>query len=82
MPRQQNEAKKEPVERFTAWTGTSRVEVAVWENEKGHSVSFNRSWKDKEDKWQTSHSLFPQDILPLMELLRESWQFVQSSPKD
>ena len=82
MPRENGGKKKEPVERFTAWTGTSRVEAAVWQNDSGFSVSWNRSYKDSDGNWQTSNSLFPQDILPLVELLREAWQFVQSNPKE
>ena len=75
MPRNGSK-KKEPVQKFTAWTGSSRVEVAVWENENGHSVSFNRSYK-KDDNWHDSSSLFPQDILPLSQLLAQAWSWIQ-----
>ena len=76
MARQRNGGqKKEPAQRFTAWTGSSRVEVAVWQNEHGYSVSTQRSYKN-DDEWKTSQSLFTQDILPMSNLLEQAWVWI------
>lgn len=77
-----NEGGKAPVYRVgPVWTGNASVEVAVFETsgeKKGHYLTLQRSYK-KGEEWENQHlMLFPQDALPLAELIRDAWGFVQS----
>jgi len=77
MARQKSgDEKKEPVQKLRAWTGSSAVEVAVWSNDSGYSVTWHRSYKQG-DNWQKTQSLFPQDMLPLAQLLNQAWAWIQ-----
>ncbi|MEO5366356.1 MAG: hypothetical protein H7831_08385 [Magnetococcus sp. WYHC-3] len=68
-----------------AFTGSGFVNVAVFENEptgdQKHStfqISISRTYKDKDDKWQRTHSFFPQDLLPLARLLENAWTLLNN----
>jgi hypothetical protein len=58
-----SESKKAPIDEIRV----SGCKVAVWENqtEKGvrHNVTFERSYKDAEDKWQTTNRYGLSDLL-------------------
>jgi hypothetical protein len=61
-----------------------RVEAAVWcrELEEGrvaYSVTLQRSYQDKDGKWQRTASLDESDMLPAAEALREVYSWVQKN---
>ena len=78
--RQRNDEKQKPVHSLSVWTGSGNIEVAVFEHKKDdrtdHSITFHRSYKDDQGNWQRTNTLFPRDLLPLTELLRQAWAFV------
>ena len=41
------------------------VHATVWKNGDFYSAQFERRYQDKDEKWQTSHSFGPADLLPL-----------------
>lgn len=62
-----------------------RVSVAVWENETKfeegikrtfYTVTLERSYKDKDDAWQTTHQLSGRDIGDAIALLQNVQQVV------
>ncbi len=63
-----------PVKSFKAGV----LSLNVWENgigtEKIKSYSFQRSYKDKEDKWAHTQSLRTSDLPKLMVLLEEAYK--------
>ena len=75
-------AKKEPVHRVgPVWTGTGRLEVAIWRgDDRRVSLSFSRSYKAG-DEWKRTRTLFPQDLLPLSRLLAQAWDWIQEQEK-
>ena len=54
------------------------ISLNLWENEIGNekvkSYSFQRSYKDKDDKWQHTQTLKTVDLLKLMVLLEEAYR--------
>jgi hypothetical protein len=73
------EEKSPPVFTRKVFTGTGNVEVAVWEREhedrKVFSVTVRRTWKS-EDKWHSSETLRPEDILPAAHFLTDAFAFL------
>ena len=62
-----------------------RISVAVWENESKvddgvirtfHTVTLERSYKDKDDNWQTTQQLGGRDIGDAIALLQNVQQLV------
>lgn len=78
--RQGNDEKQRPVHSLRAWTGSGNLEVAIFdhknEDRTDHSIAWHKSYKDDQGNWQRTNTLFPRDLLPLVELLREAWAFV------
>jgi hypothetical protein len=65
--------------------GYGVIRAAVWRNEnddpgKGirFNVTFERGYKDKDNKWQSSNSFGRDDLLVLCELAREAFQYIHS----
>ena len=54
------------------------ISFNVWENEVGNekfkSFTFQRSYKDKDDKWQHTQSLKVNDLPKLMALVEEAYK--------
>jgi hypothetical protein len=75
-------SKNKPIHRLgPVWTGTARLEVAVWQSEDRRlSLSFSRSYK-VDDEWKRTQTLFPQDALPLSRLLAQAWDWIQEQDK-
>jgi hypothetical protein len=59
-----------------------RIKATVWrqESDQGpwYSVVFTRSYKDNQGNWQTSHSFGLDDTLPLAELARRVFHWMQA----
>lgn len=66
----------QPEQKFKA----GAVEVSIWKNEseKGdyHSISFQRSYKDKEGNWQTTNSLKVNDLPKALIALGKAYEYV------
>ena len=73
-------SKREPVQRFQAYTGSGNVQVAVWKKEDGdrpvYSVSLQRSYRT-DGEWKKSQTLFPQDLLVAARLLQQAWDWIE-----
>lgn len=61
------------------------IRAAIWRNEsedpgKGirFNVTFERGYKDKDNKWQSSGSFGRDDLLTIGELAREAFQYIHS----
>ncbi len=59
-----------------------RVRASVWENsnkegETFHTVSFERSYKDKDGKWHNAHSYGVKDLLSLIRVAAQAVHFCQ-----
>lgn len=85
--------KQKPMITFGPYaTGSGFVEVSVWKNthqgQNGertvYSVSFHRSYKDKDDanEWKKSQSLFTSDIPPLILGLNKAYEFILSRKRE
>jgi hypothetical protein len=61
-----------------------RVEAAVWahtsdEGRIGYSVTLERSYKDREGKWQRTSSLDEGDLLPAAKALDDAYTWIQKT---
>lgn len=63
---------RSPVKKF--WE--NGVSVAVWKNDKGYSLSIQKSYKDEDGEYQTSESYFPSDALVLAGLLNHAHMWI------
>ena len=58
-----------------------RVEAAVWERERegrtAYSVTLQRSYQDREGKWQRTSSLDEGDLLPAAKALEDVYAWIQ-----
>jgi len=76
------EQKNAPAKKFAA----SGVEVCIWENksEKGtyQTISFQRSYKDKDGSWKTTQSLRTTDLPILTILLNEAYREIKLKNTD
>lgn len=74
--------RREPAESFEAYTGGSRVEVSVWENERdgrtNYGVSITRSYK-KDEKRESIKSLRQQDLPHVCFLLQQAYQWISEN---
>jgi len=64
--------KKRPLKQFKA----GGVEVAVWDNEKGKSISMQRTYKDKNEDWKHTSSLNPSDIPKAVLALNKAYEYL------
>jgi len=55
------ETKNKPVTKVRI----ASVTATVWKNGDFYSAQFERRYQDKDEKWQTSHSFGPGDLLAL-----------------
>ena len=66
--------KNKPIKSYRAGV----ISLNVWENEYGEekirSYSFQRSYRDKTDKWQQTQTLRLSDLPKLMVLLEEAYK--------
>lgn len=81
--KEEDAEKSRPVFSRRAWTGTASVEVAIFDKmvtgDAGEFRVFNvvvkRSWKDGE-KFESSNSLRPEDLLPMAAFLHEAFLWI------
>jgi len=79
--------KAKPVETITLPTQWGRVDISIWENHGGkngenlsYSVTIQRSYFDsQEKKWKRAKSLFPADLLPAAEGLRQAFVLIANA---
>jgi hypothetical protein len=72
------EKNTKPVAKFQAGV----VQASVWENiasvdgkeQKFHTISFQRSYKDKEDKWQNTNTMRVNDLPKLALVIEEAYK--------
>lgn len=69
--------KQKPIKTFRART----LSVSIWENKQKdgnttYSIQPTRSYRDKDNNWHKTQSLFEKDLLVMAELLRKAWDFV------
>lgn len=72
--------KKYPEKKFSAGT----ISVAIWNNAREkdgekieyHTISIERSYKDKNEKWQTSGSFCVGDLPKVEALARKAYEFL------
>lgn len=68
--------KNEPIEKFRFGS----IEVAVWENQqkngKSRSISIQKSYRDKNNDWQTTNSFFENEIEILISLINKAQKFL------
>lgn len=92
-PREEEQANLPPIEqehehdptphRQPCWrTRYGRVEAAVWEKDlddgrKVFSVTLQRSYQDREGKWQRTASMDEHDLLPAAKALDECYVYIQ-----
>jgi len=83
------EKNKAPIKRFRA----GPISASVWQNESMidgtlvvfHTVSFGRSYKDKEGNWKTTNALRYNDLMKGEYVLRKAFDYLtemKSLPKD
>ena len=81
MMQQETEQPNSPEKKFS----TGAISAAVWMNtgkgkngqsEQYRTVSFQRSYKDKNDKWQTSNSLRVHDLPKAMVVLQKAYEYI------
>jgi hypothetical protein len=66
-----------PVKKFKA----GAISVAIWENEKKeggryNTVSLDKRYKDKEEKWQSSSSLHMNDLPKAIVALQRAYEYL------
>lgn len=62
---------KKPLKNYKA----GALSLSVWENEGGmKSVTFNRAYKDKSEKWQHTQNLRLDDLVKLKFLFDEAYR--------
>lgn len=62
------------------------LKVTVWRNTSTegriyYSVNISRSYKASDDTWRETESLSQDDILPVAELLRESYAWIKNQKR-
>jgi hypothetical protein len=78
--------KKMPETKFRA----GAIAATIWSNESTrdgkkvvyHSVSFERSYKDKNDQWQTTNNLRTQDIPKAILVLSKAYEHLALNAED
>jgi len=69
--------KQKPVKKYRA----SGIEVAIWQNEKSYSVSFKKSYYDKQaEDWKDSDFLFDNELPILSMLLQFAFAWIIQNP--
>ena len=81
-PQQDRPSREPPVERIRA----GRLTASVWRNQhesggSSYAVTLTRSYKDGEDNWKETGSLFEKDLLPAAQLLTEAWSAITQDLK-
>lgn len=66
-----------PVKKF----GAGAIQVAIWENEgkdeiKYNTVSIQKNYKDKNDKWKSSSSMKANDIPKAVLALQKAYEYL------
>lgn len=73
----EEQKKQGPVERLR----DGNIKASVWENERKsgpqHSVTFARSYQDKEGQYRDTQSFGPNDLLRLSRLAEKSYDAIQ-----
>lgn len=55
------------------------AKAAIWQNESGHySISLERIYKDKNEKWQSTQSFGRDDLPKLIKALEAAYDFLFS----
>ena len=77
-------SKEPPVKKFRAGS----VEAAVWKHEQAdeegktmvqHSVTFQKSYRDKNGDWKHGESFFPSDLPKLVLVAQKAFEFTTLS---
>jgi len=67
MAVKESKSSNEPVKRFRSYG----IEAAVWNNDKGKSVTIQKTYKDSNGEYQSTNTFFP-DELPRLRAVAES----------
>ena len=78
--------RSKPAETLTFPAQGGRIEIAIWENTQKtdngdrtvYSVTIQRTYRDGEE-WKRSKTLFPGDLLPCAEGLRQAFALIANS---
>jgi len=57
------------------------VKASVWENEKGHSISLNKSYKNESGEWKTTNYFTAFDAPAAARCLEAAIDYVMSAPR-
>jgi hypothetical protein len=68
------DSKNEPVKRFRVGS----VTAAVWVNDGNFSVTLQKSYKNEEDKWANTQTLFHSDVLCAIKALERAEAYIGS----
>lgn len=65
-------AGKKPVKEFRAFG----IKVAIWDNDGTLSVTFNKSYKNREGNWIETNTFFMDDLPMLNLLVQEAYKWI------
>ena len=76
------EGKDKPVDSLDA----GNIRASIWENKgqngKYHSVTFSKSYQDKEGNWQRSSNFNKTDVLKLSHVASQAYERINQLEKD